>query len=88
MGKLESTLPESFRAFCTRNAQLVGATEASARAISVALLLAASLGVVLLSLRQSSPKGKQPPCLREPIPYITNLYQYWNNMKRFLVRLE
>ncbi|KAF3765693.1 putative cytochrome P450 [Cryphonectria parasitica EP155] len=85
---LASVLPEGFRAFYARNAYIVGASEADYPTIWVVLLLAAAgVGVLWLSSTQST-KAKQPPCLSETIPRVTNIYHWWTNMKKFLVRVE
>lgn len=51
------------------------------------ILTAVALVVLLSGLLQLSSRGKQPPYLKERIPYVTNTIQYLTDVGTFLNRV-
>jgi len=56
------------------------------RPLAIALALVVLLGLSVSILWPASTAAHRPPMLRDPIPYVTNTYQYMANMNKFLSR--
>jgi len=55
------------------------------RPLAISLVLIALLGLSASILWPSNGTDR-PPMLSDPIPYVTNTYQYMSNMNKFLSR--
>ena len=55
------------------------------RSLAISLVLIALLGLSV-SILWPTDSSEKPPMLSDPIPYVTNTYQYMANMNKFLSR--
>jgi hypothetical protein len=56
--------------------------------VFVTLLVVLAVIIPLWRLLLDPKRGLQPPRLREPIPYVSNIWLYMTNKKEFLKRIR